>query len=249
VGNRITRNGDSAGFEHGIYAGATADHYTIIRNAIGGNAGADIKAEGGPALVADNRLRSGLFGIVLSDNPAVVTVQYNLIQGRFQHGVLLTTGATPARARLWNNTVQQTGRSTASGNAAAVFVASAAQLDLRNNLFAYTNRDGLGAALMINDRSRLGSFVALANWYSSADAARRRLAWNGTRVTLGQWRGLSGQDVTSIDSGPPRFAISGRVASRNLGAGKGTPLGLSHDLAGIALSPRGAPDIGAFQRS
>ena len=75
--------------------------------------------------MADNRLMSGLFGVVLSDNPAPVTVQYNLIQGRFQHGVLLTTGHTPARARLWNNTVQQTGRSTRSGNASAVFVASA----------------------------------------------------------------------------------------------------------------------------
>ena len=82
---------------------------------------------------------SGLFGVVLSDNPAPVTVQYNLIQGRFQHGVLLTTGHTAARARLWNNTVQQTGRSTRSGNASAVFVASATLLELRNNLFAYTN--------------------------------------------------------------------------------------------------------------
>ena len=41
-----------------------------------------------PALVARNRLGSSLFGVVLSDNPAPVTVQYNLIQGRFQHGVL-----------------------------------------------------------------------------------------------------------------------------------------------------------------
>jgi hypothetical protein len=248
IGCTITRNGDSAGFEHGIYAGATADHYAITGNVIGANAGADVKAEGGPALVAGNRLRSGLFGIVLSDNPVAVTVQYNLIQGRFQHGVLLTTGDAPARARLWNNTVQQTGRSTASGNAAAVFVASAAQLDLRNNLFSYTNPDGLGAALMVNDRARLGSFSSLANWYSSTDASRRRLAWNGSRVTFGQWRSLSGQDASSIDSRPPRFTSGGRVASRNLGAGKGMPLGLSHDLAGVALGARAAPDIGAFQR-
>jgi Right handed beta helix region len=248
TGCTITHNGDSTGFEHGIYAGATADHYTITGNAIGGNAGADIKAEGGPALVAGNRLRSGLFGIVLSDNPVAVTVQYNLVQGRFQHGVLLTTGAAPARARLWNNTVQQTGRSTAAGNAAAVFVASAAELDLRNNLFSYTNRDGLGAALMIDDRARVGSFVSLANWYSSTDASRRRLAWNGSRVTFAQWRRLSGQDRSSIDSRPPRFTAGGRVASRNLGAHRGMPLGLSHDLAGVALNPRGAPDIGAFQR-
>ena len=247
TGNTITHNGDGVGFEHGIYAGAAANHYAITRNAIGANAGADVKAAGGPGLVAENRLSSGLFGVVLSDNPSPVTVQYNLIQGRFQHGVLLTTGKGPARARLWNNTVRQTGRSTASGNASAVFVASAAQLDLRNNLLSYTNPDALGAALMINDRSRIGSFVSLTNWYSSTDGARRRLAWNGSRVTFGQWRDLSGQDAASIDSKPPAFAVSGRVASRNMGAGRGTRLGLAHDLAGTVLNPHIQPDIGAFQ--
>jgi hypothetical protein len=247
TGNTITHNGDSVGFEHGIYAGASANHYTITGNTIGANAGADVKAAGGPGLVAGNRLESGLFGVVLSDNRALVTVQYNLIQGRFQHGVLLTTGATAARARLWNNTVQQTGRSTSSGNASAVFVASAAQLDLRNNLISYTNPDALGTALMVNDRSRVGSFVSLTNWYSSTDGSRRRLAWNGSRVTFGQWRRLSGQDASSIDSAPPAFATSGQVTSRNMGAGRGTRLGLAHDFAGTALNPRKAPDIGAFQ--
>jgi parallel beta helix pectate lyase-like protein len=248
TGNRITHNGDGVGFEHGIYAGSGARRYTISGNTIGANAGADVKAAGGPGLVAGNRLLSGLFGVVLSDNPAVVTVQYNLIQGRFQHGVLLTTGHTPARARLWNNTVQQTGRSTRSGNASAVFVASAAQLELRNNLLAYTNPDALGAALMINDPTRLAGFSASTNWYASTDRRRRRVAWNGSRVTFGQWRALSGQDSSSIDSAPPAFAASGRVTSRNMGAGRGTRLGLARDLAGTALDPAEQPDIGAFER-
>jgi hypothetical protein len=247
IGNTITHNGDGVGFEHGIYTGRSASRFTITGNTIGANAGADIKAAGGPGLVAGNRLMSGLFGVVLSDNPALVTVQYNLIQGRFQHGVLLTTGTTPARARLWNNTVQQTGRSTASGNASAVFVASATQLELRNNVFSYTNSDALGAALMVNDRSHLGSFLSSTNWYSSTDGARRRLAWDGSRVTFGQWRRLTGQDSSSIDS-PPTFATSGRIASHNLGLQRGTRLGLAHDLAGTPLNPRAAPDIGAFQR-
>ncbi len=248
TGNRITHNGDSAGFEHGIYAGSAARRYTIAGNTIGANAGADIKAAGGPGLVIGNRLTSGLFGLVLSDNPAPVTAQYNLIQGRFQHGILVTTGHAPARARLWNNTVQQTGRSTRSGNAAAVFVASAAQLELRNNLFAYTNADALGAALMVNDSARVAGFSSGTNWYASSDRARRRLAWNGSRVTLGQWRALSGQDASSIDSPPPAFAISGRIASRNMGAARGTRLGLLRDLAGTPLDPAKPPDIGAFER-
>ena len=244
----ITGNGDGVGFEHGIYAGPTANGYTIARNEIGANAGADIKAAGGPGRVADNRLTSSMFGLVISDNPAVVSIEYNLVQGRFQHGILITTGTTPARARLWNNTVQQTGRSTASGNASAVFVVSAAQLELRNNLFAYTNADLLGSAFLLNDARLVGSFTADTNWYASPDPGQRRVAWNGARVTFPQWRALSHGDAASVDSAPPAFDAAGRVSSANLGAAKGIALGLSHDLVGTPLPPLGPPDIGALQR-
>ena len=248
VDNTISGNGDGVGFEHGIYAGATANGYLIARNQIGNNAGADIKAAGGPGVVEDNRLTSSMFGLVLSDNPAYVTAQYNLVQGRFQHGILVTTGATAARARLWNNTVQQTGRSTSSGNASAVFVVSAAQLELRNNLFAYTNPDLLGSAFLLNDQTLVGSFVADTNWYASPDPNQLRVAWNGARVTFAAWRSLSGQDAASINSAPPAFTADGRVASTNLGAARGTALGLTHDLVGTPLPPLAPPDMSAFQR-
>jgi hypothetical protein len=247
TGNTITNNGDGVGLEHGIYAGPTAKGYTISGNTISGNAGADIKAAGGPGLIADNRLKSSLFGLVLSDNPDVVTVEYNLIQGRFQHGVLVTTGTTAARARLWNNTIEQTGRSTTSGNASAVFVVSAAQLELRNNLIAYTNADLLGSALLVNAATLVGSFTADTNWYSSPDPGGLVVAWNGARVTFAQWRTLSGQDGSSIASAPPSFSSGGRVTSFNRGLAKGTPLGLTRDLVGTPLSV--PPDIGAFQHT
>jgi hypothetical protein len=249
VDSAISDNGDGVGFEHGIYAGPTANGYLIARNQIGNNAGADIKAAGGPGVVADNRLTSSMFGLVISDNPAFVTAEYNLIQGRFQHGILITTGTTAARARLWNNTVQQTGRSTASGNASAVFVVSAAQLEMRNNLFAYTNSDLLGSAFLLNDQTLVGSFVADTNWYASPDPNQLRVAWNGARVTFANWRALSGQDAASINSAPPAFTADGRVASTNLGAAKGTPLGLAHDLAGTPLPAAAPPDMSAFQRT
>jgi Right handed beta helix region len=248
VDNVISDNGDGVGFEHGVYAGATANGYLIARNQIGNNAGADIKAAGGPGVIADNRLTSSMFGLVISDNPVFVTAEYNLIQGRFQHGILVTTGATAARAQLWNNTVQQTGRSTMSGNASAVFVVSAAQLELRNNLFAYTNPDLLGSAFLLNDRTLVGSFVADTNWYASPDPNQLRVAWNGARVTFANWRALSGQDAASISSAPPAFTADGRVASTNLGAAKGTGLGLTHDLAGTPLPAGAPPDMSAFQR-
>jgi hypothetical protein len=242
----ITGNGDGAGTEHGVYAGPAARGYTIARNAIDGNAGADVKAAGGPGLVAENRLGSSLFGVVVSDNLALVTFQYNLVQGRFQHAILVTAGTAPARARLWNNTVQQTGRSTASGNASAVFVVAAAQLEARNNLFAYTAPDLLGSAFFVNDAARVGSFDSDANWYASDDPGGRRVAWNGSRVTFAQWRALSGGDVAGFDSAPPAFDAAGRVVSPALGVARGVPLGLAHDLAGTPL-PSGAPDIGAYQ--
>ena len=248
IDSSISDNGDGVGFEHGIYAGPTASSYLIARNQIGNNAGADIKAAGGPGVIADNRLTSSMFGLVFSDNPAFVTAEYNLIQGLFQHGILVTTGATAARAQLWNNTVQQTGRSTSSGNASAVFVVSAAQLEVRNNLFAYTNPDLLGSAFLLNDQTLVGSFVADTNWYASPDPNQLRVAWNGARVTFAKWRTLSGQDAASINSAPPVFTADGRVASANLGAAKGTMLGLSHDLAGTPLPPLAAPDMSAYQR-
>jgi hypothetical protein len=248
IDDSITGNGDGAGFEHGVYAGPTASGYLIARNQIGDNAGADIKAAGGPGVIAENRLTSSMFGLVISDNPTFVTAEYNLIQGRFQHGILVTTGATAARARLWNNTVQQTGRSTTSGNASAVFVVSAAQLELRNNLFAYTNADLLGSAFLLNDQTLVGSFVADTNWYASPDPNQLQLAWNGARVTFAKWRALSGQDANSINSAPPAFSADGHVTSANLGAAKGTPLGLTHDLAGTPLPVSAPPDIGAYQR-
>jgi Right handed beta helix region len=243
----ITGNGDGIGFEHGIYVGATAAGYTITGNQIGDNAGADIKATGGAGVIAYNTLESSMWGLVFSDNSTLVTVEYNLVQGRFQHGIFLTTGTTAARVRLLNNTVEQTGRLTASGDASAVFVASAAQLVLRNNLLSYTNPDALGSALFVNSASLLASLDSQTNWFSSTDSRGRNLAWNGSRVTIADWRTLSSHDVASIDSPPPVFDPAGRVVSLNLGAGAGTMLGLSRDLVGTPLPAGAAPDIGAYQ--
>jgi hypothetical protein len=243
----ITGNGDGVGYEHGVYAGATASGYTIRSSAIGGNAGADIKASGSGGLVIDDVLGSSMFGVVLSDNAAATTVAYTLIQGTFQHGILVTTGATPARARIWNVTVQQTGRSTASGDASAIFVASAASLELRNVLACYTNPDALGSGLFVNDASRLTGFDSNANWLCAFDYRSRRLAWNGSRTTLPAWRATTGADGASVESDPPAFTADGHVSGSTLGRGAGLPLVLDHDLAGVPLPVGAPPDIGAYQ--
>ena len=237
----ITGNGDGAGFEHGIYAGPTATGYTITRNQIGDNAGADIKAAGGPGLVADNRLTSSMFGLVISDNPAVVTVQYNLVQGSFQHGILMTTGATAARARLWNNTVQQTGRSTASGNASAVFIVSAAQLEARNNLFAYTNPTCSARRSCSTTRRSWGLYCATptgtrARSRSAPRGLERRARHVPAVAALSQRDAASSLGAAHVHAAAasPRRTSERRRAPRS---------GLTHDLVGTPLPALSPPDI------
>lgn len=248
-GNDIAANGDPGPYEHGIYTAAGSSGWTIELNHLSDNAAANIKAAGGAGLVRRNRLSGGRYGIVLSDNPAAVTVEHNVLEGRAQHLVFLTAGSTAARARLWANTIVQTGRSTTSGDASAIFVNAAASLDLRDNLVCYANPDSLGVALWVNDATRLGGFASNANWLCGTDASGRALAWNGSRATLAGWRSASGQDTRSLSSTPPAFDPDLRVSSANLGADRGDPLGLVEDYAGAALPTTGAVDIGAYQRT
>jgi len=245
AGNTITANGDPGPYEHGIYAAASARHYLIESNVVSGNAGSNIKAAGSGGVVRYNRLEGGRLGLVFSDNATPVLASYNLIVGRYQHAVFLTTGATAARAKLWNNTIVVTGRSTDSGDASAVFVNSAAAVDLRNNLVAYTNRDGLGAAVYVRDAAQAGAFTSDHNWFSTPDKKGRHLVWNGTRLTLSVWRN-NGADAHSIASAPPTFDPDMHVVSKNLGRKRGETLGLSRDYAGNPV-PATAPDIGAYQ--
>jgi hypothetical protein len=246
-GNDISGNGDPGPYEHGIYAAAASSGWTIERNELRDNGGANLKAAGGPGVVRRNRLVNGRYGIVLSDNPSAVTVEHNLIEGRAQHLVFLTSGVTAARARLWANTVVQTGRSAASGDASAVFVNAAASLELRDNLLCYANADTLGVALWINDASRVGSLTSDANWACGTDTHDRPFAWNGSRTTLAGWQAASRQDARSLASGPPTFDAALRVTSANLGLSRGDRLGLLEDYAGTRLPLSGPLDIGAYE--
>ena len=243
--NVIRSNGDAGGHEHGIYAGAAARRYVIEHNTIDTSPGADIRALG-TGSVRYNRLGSALYGLVLSDNPSPVSVVGNVIGGLFQHAVMVTTGATAGQGKLWQNSIVQQGRSTTSGNAAALFVIAAGSLDIKNNLICYTAADNLGATLFINASSRIGSLRSDANWLCSTDPSGLLAAWDGSRVTLAGWRTKSGEDAASIGSRPPTFDAALHVTSTNSGAGRGLPLGVAFDFDGIPF-PAAAPDIGAYQ--
>jgi nitrous oxidase accessory protein NosD len=246
VGNTIAANGSST-FEHGIYTGAASAGWTIELNTLSDNAGANLKATGGPGLIRRNRMTNGTFGLILSDNAEPVTAEHNVVSGRAQHLVLLTAGSTPARGRLWANTVVQYGRSTSSGDASAVFVIAATSLELRDNLLCYAGADSLGVGLWVNDPARLGSLVSDTNWVCARDALSRHLAWAGHRTNLAGWRASSGQDARSLSSWAPQFDADQRVTSTNWGRGRGSDLGLLEDFVGAPLPVGGPIDVGAFQ--
>ncbi|HET6447634.1 MAG TPA: right-handed parallel beta-helix repeat-containing protein [Conexibacter sp.] len=243
----VVGNGDPGPYEHGIYTAAASSGWTIERNELRDNGGANVKAAGGPGTIRRNRLVNGRYGIVLSDNPSAVTVEHNLIEGRAQHLAFLTQGTTAARARLWANTIVQSGRSTSSGDASAVFVNAAASLELRDNILCYANADTLGVALWVNDAARVGSLASDANWVCGTDARDRPFAWNGSRTTLAGWQAVSGRDLRSLASAPPTFDAALRVSSANLGLSRGDQLGLTEDYAGTPLPASGVLDIGAYE--
>jgi hypothetical protein len=244
-GNTITDNGDPGIYEHGIYAGRNSSDYLIESNTVGHNAASDIKAAGSGGTVRYNRLEDSRLGLVLSDNREPISAYYNLIVGKFQHAVFFTAGTDPARAHLWDNTIVETGRLSGAGDASAVFVASAALAELRNNLICYANRDNLGAALFVADVSRT-RIISNANWLCGSDQRGRYLRFNGARMTLSEWRSSTGQDGQSLSTRPATFDRDFHVTSRNLGAGLGQPLGLVRDYAGASIATE-APDIGAYQ--
>ncbi len=243
----ICDNGDPGQFEHGIYAGSSSSAYLIESNTLEGNAASDIKAAGSGGTVRYNRLADSRFGLVFSDNGKPVSAYYNLVAGKFQHAVFFTSGATAARAELWDNTIVQTGRLGSTGDTSAVFINAARLADIRNNLICYAGRDGRGVALYFKDASR-ATLVSNTNWLCGGDRQGRSFALNGVRTTLGGWHTASGQDAASLSTLAVSFDAGFHVTSRNVGARRGQPLGLERDYAGFEVSTR-TPDIGAFQSS
>jgi parallel beta helix pectate lyase-like protein len=240
----ISGNGDSQ-YEHGIYTAAGASGYRLHDNRLAGNSGANIKAAG-TGQIAGNRIVDGRWGLVLSDNPDRVAVVQNVIGGTAQHLVFLTSGTTPARALLWQNTIAQRGRSTTTGDASAIFAVAAADLELRNNLVAYTGSDAAGVSIALNDLTRVGRLVSDTNWWTANDAQSRHLALDGSRVTLATWRARTGQDLRSLTSWAPVLDADLRVTSTNWGARRGDSLGLATDFAGQSRAATGPVDIGAY---
>ncbi len=240
----ISGNGDSQ-YEHGIYTGAGSSGWRLHDNLVAGNAGANIKAAG-VGEIAGNRLADGRWGVVLSDNPDRVAVTQNVIGGSAQHLVFLTAGTTAGRAVLAQNTIVQRGRATTTGDASALFVVAADDLELRDNLVAYTGADAAGVSIAINDTARVGRLLSDTNWWAANDGQSRHLALNGSRVTLSTWRTRTGQDGRSLTSWAPMLDADLRVTSTNWGAHRGDNLGLATDFAGQPRPATGPVDVGAY---
>jgi hypothetical protein len=139
LANTIANNGDPGIYEHGIYAGSTASDYLIEANTLTGNAASDIKAAGSNGTIRNNQLGDSRFGLVFSDNAKPVSAYQNLIVGTFQHAVFFTTGTTPAKAHLWNNTIVQAITTSSHPAPAAIYIKAAALADIKNNRICYAN--------------------------------------------------------------------------------------------------------------
>ena len=204
-----------------------------------------------PALVAGNRLRSSLFGVVALRQPGArdraVQPHPGPLPARHpaDHGA-----ARPARARLWNNTVQQTGpldRAAATPRPSSS--PAPAQLELRNNLFAYTNRR----------RARRGADDQRPRARSAA-SSRARTGTRAPTARAGGWPGTARASRSA--SGATSRARTRRASTRRRRASppaaaspRATWAPRAARASGSrATSParrsirRRAPDIGAFQR-
>ena len=246
-GNAIRENGDPGLFEHGIYAGPSSAAYLIESNTVERNAGSDIKAAGSGGTIRYNRLADSRLGLVFADNGAPVSAYYNIVAGTFQHAVFLTSGTTAAQAKLWDNTIVQRERPDVSGDSSVVFINAAHLADLRNNIICSAGRTEDVAAVHLKDVAH-ATLVSNTNWFCGRGSANRRFAVDGVRTTLDGWRVATDGDENSLSTSTPSFDSRFHVASRNVGARKGEPLGLPRDYAGAPVSAH-APDIGAFESS
>jgi hypothetical protein len=100
--NDIARNGDSATYEHGIYAAAIATGYTIVNNRLTGNAASGIKASGS-GVVEGNTISGSVRGIVFSDDGGIVTVKGNSIDAT-TYAIVVTSTCNLSRYRSDYNT-------------------------------------------------------------------------------------------------------------------------------------------------
>jgi parallel beta-helix repeat protein len=101
-GNTILRNGDSALYEHGIYAAATASGYRIENNVVRGNSASGIKASGSGTVIG-NTIDGSPRGVVFADDGGLVQITGNSI-GATQDVILVTSNCNISRYRSDYNT-------------------------------------------------------------------------------------------------------------------------------------------------
>ena len=167
-----------------------------------------------------------MFGLVISDNPAFVTVEYNLVQGRFQHGILVTTGTTRrARAALEQHRPADRALDRERQRVGGLRRQRGATRGCATTSSRTRTPTCSARRSCSTTRRSSGSFVADTNWYASPDPLSAASPGTARASRSPHWRTLSGQDAASLDSAPPTFDADGRVASANLGAAKGIAAG------------------------
>ena len=152
-----------------------------------------------------------MFGLVVSDNPAFVTVEYNLIQGRFQHGILVTTGTRPRACA--SGTTPCSRRGARPRAATRRRSSSSARRSSTRATTSSPTRTPTCSARRSCSTTRASSARSPPTRTGTRARIRTRCAWPGTaRASRSRnWRALSGQDAASVNSAPPAFSADGRV--------------------------------------
>jgi hypothetical protein len=236
----ITGNGDNSLYEHGIYASAKARGYTIESSRFSGNAASDIKAQG-TGTVRYNLIGSARLGMYVDHSGASgVWLYYNVISGSFEHAVQTGAGA---RLAMTNNTVNAMPVNK-RGDHAAVQLARATSVTLRNNIISNRNRS---AAVAVGAGIPARALRADYNQYASADLAKVT-AWHNRSMSLAQWRKATRLDARSASVKPPRFDRTGHVLAPARWRPLGQRVNLRRDFGGRALPRKGRPAAGARER-
>jgi hypothetical protein len=236
----ITGNGDHSLYEHGIYASTQATGYVIQSNRLSGNSATNVKAQGS-GTVRYNLVGGARLGIYLDHNSAPgVSLYYNVLTGTFEHALQTGTGALLS---MLNNTVNLLPVAL-PGDHAAVLVAHATKVTLRNNIISNQNPS---AAIAVGADVPAKALRAGNNRYASADPARVA-AWHSRSLSLPGWRTATRVDASSKVVRTPGLDRKGKILSPSKWRPLGQRLNLRRDFAGRALPRKGQPTVGARQR-
>jgi parallel beta-helix repeat protein len=250
----VERNNSHHNGEHGVYLSNSGDHFTVAGNRLHDNRRCGLhmngdESQGGDGVISfgtieDNWIEGngpeGCAGINM-DGVTDALVRNNVIVENHASGIAIfrQDGAVCSRdIEVVNNTIVQ----AADGRWDIVVGAGCRDLTIRNNVLL-TRHDWRGAISLPT-----AGIVGLDSDYNVV-SSRFSVDDGNTRVTLAQWRNLTGQDVHSDAASIAATLVAASYRNRVDGPAQdgGTPTSAADDYAGVRRPTGAAWDIGAWE--